>query len=129
MFNMESSAGDFRIVCLCGSAGALQAYLEILRVLPEDTGMAFVVIAHRGAQNPDLLPALLSGATKMQVVEARQDMALQPNTVYVCPPLKDMLFDDSGFQLRPRSKPFGSPQTITCSSIPRRQRSGIELSP
>lgn len=42
----------FRIVILCGSAGALSAYRRILRVVPHDTGMAFVVLTHRRTGSP-----------------------------------------------------------------------------
>jgi chemotaxis response regulator CheB len=55
----ETVAGkDFRVVCLGGSAGALQAYMDILRGLPTDTGMAFVVAPHRALENAHLLPQL-----------------------------------------------------------------------
>ena len=36
------------VVCLCGSAGALEAYRKILRALPADTDMALVIATHLG---------------------------------------------------------------------------------
>ena len=46
---MKASAvgHDFRVVCLGGSAGGLEAYMDILRNLPADTGMGFVIAPHR----------------------------------------------------------------------------------
>ncbi|MDQ1469168.1 MAG: two-component system, chemotaxis family, CheB/CheR fusion protein, partial [Bryobacterales bacterium] len=64
---IKSVARNFRVVCLGGSAGGLQAYLEILRMLPADTGMAFVVALHRGVEYAELLPRILSAATRMPV--------------------------------------------------------------
>jgi two-component system, chemotaxis family, CheB/CheR fusion protein len=87
---MQLPASRLRIVCLGGSARALQAYSEILRGVPDDLGMAFVIIAHRGAENADLLPELLSRATKMRVVELQHGMRLKPNTVFLAPPKKDV---------------------------------------
>ena len=47
---MAFGTKTFRIVCIGGSAGGLAAYSEILRGLPADTGMAFVIVPHRGLQ-------------------------------------------------------------------------------
>ena len=52
----SAAANDFRVVCLGGSAGGLQAYMDILRGLPANTGMAFVIAPHRGLENAHLLP-------------------------------------------------------------------------
>ena len=71
---MQTSAAgdDFRVVCLGGSAGGLQAYMDILRSLPANTGMAFVIAPHRALENAHLLPQLLSTVTKMPVLEVEQ---------------------------------------------------------
>ena len=83
----QSTVGeDFRVVCLCGSAGGLQVYMDILRSLPADTGMAFVVAPHRALENAHLLPQLLATVTKMPVVEVEEGMRLEPNRVFVMPP-------------------------------------------
>jgi two-component system CheB/CheR fusion protein len=111
---MKSSAGgdDFRVVCLGGSAGGLQAYMDILHSLPADTGMAFVVAPHRGLEYAHLLPSLLSKATAMPVVEVRQGMRLERNRVFVMPPRVDMSIDGNTFHLRTTSGPPGWPKTI-----------------
>lgn len=62
-------ATDFRIVSLCGSAGALQAYVEIIRAVPIDSGMAFVVLTHRRIESPCWLVQILSRETGMHVEE------------------------------------------------------------
>jgi two-component system CheB/CheR fusion protein len=77
--------GTFRVICLGGSAGGLPAYMDILRGLPANMGMAFVIVSHRGVDNPHLLPKLLSITTKMPVVEVEHGMRLEPNQVFVRP--------------------------------------------
>jgi two-component system CheB/CheR fusion protein len=103
---------DFRVVCLGGSTGGLQAYMDILRDLPADTGMAFVVAPHRALENAHLLPHLLSTVTKMPVMEAKQGMRLEPNQVFVMPPRKDMTLAGHAFHLLTTSRPPGWPKTI-----------------
>jgi chemotaxis response regulator CheB len=111
---MHPSTGgdDFRVVCLGGSAGGLQAYMDILRHMPADTGMAFVVAPHRALQNAHLLPAILSAVTAMPVAEVEQGMRLDPNRVFVLPPRMELTMDGEAFHLRTTSRPRGWPKTI-----------------
>jgi two-component system CheB/CheR fusion protein len=103
---------DFRVVCLAGSAGGLQAYMDILRSMPADTGMAFVIAPHRALENAHLLPKLLATVTTMPVVEVEQGMELDANRVFVMPPQINMTTDGNVFILRRTSSPPGWPKTI-----------------
>ncbi len=110
---MQTAAERFRVVCLGGSAGGLEAYLGILRPMPADTGMAFVVAPHRGFEQADLLRQILAGATAMTVAEVKQGMHLQQSSVYIMPPGKDMTINQGEFSLKPTQKPPGWPKTIS----------------
>ena len=94
--------GQFRIVCLGGCAGGLNAYLEILRDLPSRSGMAFVIVSHRGLDHPHLLQQLLVSATEMPVIEAEEQMPIAPNCVFLTPPGKFMTTDGRVLHLEPR---------------------------
>ena len=112
---METSAegDDFRVVCLGGSAGGLEAYMDILGSLPADTGMGFVIAPHRALEYAHLLPQLLlSTVTGMPVVEVKEGMRLEPNRVFVMPPRVDMSLAGNAFDLRTTSRPPGWPKTI-----------------
>jgi two-component system CheB/CheR fusion protein len=103
---------DFRVVCLGGSAGGLQAYTNILRGLPADTGMAFVIAAHRAPEHTQLLPHLLSAVTRMPIVEVKEGMRLEPNQIFLIPPRMDMTATGDEFHLRTTARPPGWPKTI-----------------
>jgi two-component system, chemotaxis family, CheB/CheR fusion protein len=105
-------ADNFRVVCVAGSAGGLQAYLSILRNLPADTGMSFVVAAHRGLDQAHLLPNILARATTMPVVEVAEGMRLAANQVFLMPPGKEMTIKGDEFILRIKQKKQGWPITI-----------------
>ena len=109
----SAAADDFRVVCLGGSAGGLHAYMDILRGLPANTGMAFVIAPHRALENAHLLPQLLSTVTKMPVLEVQQGMRLEPNRVFVMPPRMDLTTAGNVFHLRTTSRPPGWPKTIS----------------
>ena len=102
-------ANNFRIVALCGSQGALAAFIQILRTVPHDTGMAFVVLTHRRGDQPCLLVTILSDVTRMPVQEIEDHSVLLPNRVYVIPPGKDLTTDGIVFQLAPMSTANGWP--------------------
>ncbi len=89
------------IVGIGASAGGLEAFQELLQALPEDTGMAFVLVQHLAPKHESILSELLSKATKMPVIEVREGMAVQPNHVYVIPPNADMSVVDGVLHLSP----------------------------
>ena len=81
----NNAAVGFRVVCLAGSAGGLKAYMDILRHLRADTGMAFVIAPHRGTEHSHLLPQILRLATIMPVIEVTEEVRLEPDRVFVMP--------------------------------------------
>src|SRR5262245_27801201 len=73
----------FPIVGIGASAGGLEAYTQLLRALPADTGMAFVLVQHLDPTHESLLTELLSSATDMPVTQVSDSVAVLPNHVYV----------------------------------------------
>ena len=68
------------------SAGGLEAFTELLKALPEDTGIAFVLVQHLDPKHTSILPELLSRTTKMPVVAAQNGSRVRPNHVYIISP-------------------------------------------
>ena len=73
------------------SAGGLEAFTQLLRALPTDTGMAFVLVQHLEPRHESMLAKLLSSATQMPATEVKHRMRVQPNHVYVIPPNADIV--------------------------------------
>jgi chemotaxis response regulator CheB len=76
----------FPVVAVGASAGGLEAFTELLRALPPDTGMSFVFIQHLSHTSESLLPEILSKATAMPVAAVTDDVRAKPSHVYVIPP-------------------------------------------
>src|SRR5262249_6762213 len=87
------------IVGVGASAGGLEAFDQLLAALPEDTGMAFVLVQHLAPKHESILSELLSKATRMPVLEVSEGIAVQPNQVYVIPPNADMSIVDGVLHL------------------------------
>ena len=76
----------FPIVGIGASAGGLEALDVLFSRMPNDTGMAFVVITHQHPSNTSLLPELLGKITNLKVYQAADGLKVEPNHVYVSPP-------------------------------------------
>src|SRR5881398_1956573 len=73
------------IVGIGGSAGGVEATMELLRHLPAKNGMSFVVVQHLDPHHASKLASLLGKVTSMPVIEITKTTRPQPNTVYVQP--------------------------------------------
>jgi two-component system CheB/CheR fusion protein len=82
----ETAQNGFFVVAIGASAGGIEAFGELMRNLPADTGMAFVVIQHLDPKHHSILTELLSKETEMRVREVKDGMRLEPNHVFVIPP-------------------------------------------
>ena len=80
----------FPIVGIGASAGGLEAFDAFFRACPADTGLAFVLVPHLDPGHVSLLTEILQRSTAMPVVEALDQIAVEPNHVYVIPPNREM---------------------------------------
>ena len=80
----------FPIVGIGASAGGLEAMEQFLKNVPEISGMAYVVVQHLDPTQKGMLPELLQRTTPMKVFQAKDNLAVSPNCVYVIPPNKSM---------------------------------------
>ncbi len=100
------------IVAIGASAGGLDAFTQLLRALPADTGLAFVLIQHLDPTHPSMLVDILSRATVMPIDEAGNHMRVEANHVYVIPPGVTMSMAEGMLQLSPRTEPRGHHRPI-----------------
>lgn len=103
---------NFPIVCVGGSAGGLDAYIRLLQNLPNDMGVAIVIVNHITLL-PTQLHEILPRYTTMPVALITEDLLIEPNHVFIIPANRDLHVDDEVFHLRPISKPRGWPDVIT----------------
>ncbi|WP_428827444.1 chemotaxis protein CheB [Azonexus sp. IMCC34842] len=81
---------DFPIVGIGCSAGGLEALERFLTNVPAGCGFAFVIVQHLDPTHLSALPDLLQRFTSMPVTEIEDGLRLQPDSVYVIPPNKDL---------------------------------------
>ncbi len=109
---MGSPEKSFPIVCVGGSAGGLDAYIRLLKNLPADLGVAIVIVNHMRTM-PTQLHEILPTFTSMPVDLITDNLAVEPNRVFIIPANRDLHVVDGEFRLEPISKPRGWPDVIT----------------
>ena len=80
----------FPIVALGASAGGLEALEQFLTKVPDNSGMAYIVIQHLDPTQKGMLPELLQRVSRMKVVQVKDRIPIKINTVYVIPPNTSM---------------------------------------
>ena len=64
---MDKAKTDLSIVGIGASAGGLEALSAFLRNVPNNSGLAFVIVQHMEDNSKDILGGLLQGDTSMKV--------------------------------------------------------------
>ena len=104
--NMQRKSASF-IVGIGGSAGALGVFEKFFQHLPDDTGMAFVLVPHLDPTRKGLMPELLQNYTKMKVEQVNDGINVEPNHVYVIAPNRDLAILNGRLQLLEPQAPRG----------------------
>lgn len=97
----------FHIVAIGASAGGLEALEQFFTNIPENTGMAYVVIQHLDPTHVGIMPELLQRMTTMKVFQVTDRLKVKPNCVYVIPPNKSMSILNGVLHLFPPTESRG----------------------
>ncbi|HNO79023.1 MAG TPA: chemotaxis protein CheB [Phycisphaerae bacterium] len=95
------------LVCLGASAGGLEALEAFFTELPADTGAAFVTIVHLSPDFKSLMPELLQRHSNMEIQAACDGIVPRPNTIYIIPPGKNMVYRDGRICLEDQDRTPG----------------------
>lgn len=101
------TSGLFPVVGIGASAGGLEAFSELLKNLPANTGMAYIFVSHLEPTHKSLLAEILSQITTMPLIEAKDGLKIEPNHVYIIPPNTSMTISKGILKLVTRTKISG----------------------
>src|SRR6185312_4320578 len=121
----------FPIVGVGSSAGGLDAVTQLLRALPDNTGMAFVLVQHLDPYHKSELAGILTAETTMPIHIAKEGIPVRPDEVYIIPPNAIMTIEDGKLRIAPRKPGLSLPIDAFFESLARAQSSraiGVVLS-
>lgn len=102
------------IVAIGASAGGLGAIVKFFEHIPAVCHMTFIVITHLNRDHKSLMPGLIQTHCKMPVIVITQGCKVEPNTVYVIPPGKNILIKNDELVLVEQDEPHYSNSPIDC---------------
>ncbi|MDR3681497.1 MAG: chemotaxis protein CheB [Flavipsychrobacter sp.] len=82
---IDDSVKTHYVAGIGASAGGLEAINDLFDNMPSATGFSFVIVQHLSPDHKSLMAELLSKHTEMQVFEAKEDMLLKPDCIYLIP--------------------------------------------
>ena len=94
--NVNNGQQELRpmVVGIGASAGGLEALQQFFSCIPSNTGLIFIIIQHLSPDYKSLMAEILGKHTSMMVLQAESDMEIEPDTVYLIPPKKNMTIRD-----------------------------------
>ncbi|HKQ73946.1 MAG TPA: chemotaxis protein CheB [Blastocatellia bacterium] len=108
----QDKNGLVAVVGVGASAGGLEAFRQLLKFLPDSTGMAFVLVTHLDPRHESILPDLVARATTLPVREATDGERVEPDHIYVMPRNTSMIIEGGELRLLPREKGRGQHRPI-----------------
>jgi two-component system CheB/CheR fusion protein len=98
---------EFPIIGIGASAGGLEAIEAFLSRLPDDSGMAYVVVSHTDPDRASMLPDILKRKSQLEVSVVEEGVTPEPNRIYLPPSDKDLIIKDRTFHLAERERRDG----------------------
>ncbi|MEM8719863.1 MAG: chemotaxis protein CheB [Cyanobacteria bacterium P01_G01_bin.39] len=96
---MSKPEAKFCVVGIGASAGGLRALEEFFEHMPTNSGAAFVVIQHLSPDFKSLMKELLARRTRMAIYRVTEGMTLDPNSIYLIPPGKNLVLNQGQLHL------------------------------
>lgn len=94
------------IIGITASAGGLEAITALVHALPRQTGASYVIAQHMSPSHKSLMSVLVARETELPVEELQSDTVPAPDTIYVTPPNRDVIYSEGKLKL---SEPAGRP--------------------
>ncbi len=81
----EMESYSFPIVGIGASAGGLEAFELFVSNIPNNSGMAYIIIQHQDPKHKSIVVDILRSHTLIPVYEIRENMKIEPNSIYFAP--------------------------------------------
>src|SRR5258707_11887760 len=95
------SNGQIPVVGIGASAGGIGALESLLPLLKTDSGLAYVIVQHLDPHHESSLIEVLGRRTRMPVVAATDQIAIEQDRVYVIPRNTTLTVSDGHLHLWP----------------------------
>jgi two-component system CheB/CheR fusion protein len=99
---LKRSDNLFPVVGIGASAGGLDTFKRLLKAIPENSGMAYILVQHLDPSHESILTDLLQRVTKIPVLEITDNIKVAPDHIYIIPSNKLLIATDGVLKLSAR---------------------------
>jgi chemotaxis response regulator CheB len=85
--------GGGRVVLICGSAGSVQPFLEMLPELEQMTQNSYIYLVHSQREEPPVLGPLIEFKTPLNVIVVKEPRRVQAGQLYIAEPGHHIQFE------------------------------------
>ncbi|HLA54424.1 MAG TPA: chemotaxis protein CheB, partial [Flavitalea sp.] len=96
------SSNLFPVVGVGASAGGLDAFKQLLKAVPENSGMAYILVQHLDPAHDSILAEILQKVTRIPVQEITDNIQVEADHIYIIPSNKLLTATDGVLQLSAR---------------------------
>jgi len=100
----EKKIQTFPVVGIGASAGGRDAFIKLVKEIPQDPGMAYVYTQHKPLDEEVNLTEELSAVSKIPVVEIINDIVIEANHIYIVPENRVLATEYGFLKLSSRSR-------------------------
>ena len=95
-------ASVFPVAGIGASAGGLDAFKKLLKAIPQNSGMAYVLVQHLDPTHESMLPEILQKVTSIPISEITDEVKVEPNHIYIIPSNKMLVATNGILHISPR---------------------------
>src|SRR5687768_16634739 len=96
------SSNLFPVVGIGASAGGLEAFKRLIKAIPENSGMAYILVQHLDPAHDSILAEILQRLTKIPIQEIIDNVYVETDNIYIIPSNKLLTATDGILQLSAR---------------------------
>ncbi|MEP7110071.1 MAG: chemotaxis protein CheB, partial [Ferruginibacter sp.] len=89
----------FPVVGVGASAGGLEAFKQLLKAIPENSGIAYILVQHLDPFHESVLADILQRVTRIPVYEITNNITVAPDHIYIIPANKILIATDGVLKL------------------------------
>lgn len=104
---VNSSDKKFPVVGIGASAGGLASIEKLISKIPEDSGMAFVIVMHFDPSQTSHMAEVIQSKTPLPTQTINDGMKIEPNNIYVIPQKSELRLNGYKFKLSYGEKKAG----------------------
>jgi two-component system, chemotaxis family, CheB/CheR fusion protein len=93
----------FPVAGIGAGAGGLNAFEILLKAIPENAGVAWVLVPHQHPAYESKFASLLRKINEIPVIEITNNLVIKPDNIYVLPPNKMLSVKDGKLKLSSRT--------------------------